>query len=108
MDAALGGLAISPLQLAQAYAQWSEQPQAQTTLEAMRTLPLIAHQPEHRIAWKTGTSSARRDAWCVAITDDHVIVVWLGHLRNISDPHLVGGYDAKHLCGQIALLIHDR
>ncbi len=32
-----------------------------------------------RAAWKTGTSSAYRDAWTVAWTPDHVIGVWIGN-----------------------------
>ena len=32
-----------------------------------------------RAAWKTGTSSAYRDAWTVAWTPEHVIGVWVGN-----------------------------
>jgi penicillin-binding protein 1C len=31
-----------------------------------------------RVAWKTGTSSGYRDAWCVAWTPRYVVGVWLG------------------------------
>ena len=30
-------------------------------------------------AWKTGTSSGNRDAWCAAVTPAYTVVVWLGN-----------------------------
>jgi penicillin-binding protein 1C len=32
-----------------------------------------------RIAWKTGTSTAHRDAWTVAYNPDYVVAVWVGN-----------------------------
>jgi len=41
-------------------------------------------------AWKTGTSSGRRDAWCAAVTAQYTVVVWIGNLRGRGDRLLVG------------------
>lgn len=32
-----------------------------------------------RIAWKTGTSWGDRDAWCVGVTRNYVVAVWVGN-----------------------------
>ncbi len=47
-----------------------------------------------RFAWKTGTSSGYRDAWCVLWNPEFVIGVWCGHKR--------GGFGDKSLVGAIA------
>lgn len=41
-------------------------------------------------AWKTGTSSGHRDAWCVALTPRRCVVVWLGTTRGPGAPALIG------------------
>lgn len=41
-------------------------------------------------AWKTGTSSGHRDAWCVALTSRRCVVVWLGTTRGPGSPALIG------------------
>lgn len=41
-------------------------------------------------AWKTGTSSGHRDAWCAAVTPRRCVVVWLGATRGPGSPALVG------------------
>lgn len=51
----------------------------------------IADVPVSRFAWKTGTSSAYRDAWTVAWNPDYVIGVWCGHkVGGFGDQSLVG------------------
>ena len=42
-------------------------------------------------AWKTGTSSGHRDAWCVALTPRRCVVVWFGTTRGSGVPALIGG-----------------
>lgn len=32
-----------------------------------------------RIAWKTGTSSGNRDAWCIGTTPEYTVGVWVGN-----------------------------
>ncbi len=46
-----------------------------------------------RVAWKTGTSSGFRDAWCVAWNQDYVVGVWIGN---------ADGRGARGLTGQDA------
>jgi penicillin-binding protein 1C len=41
-------------------------------------------------AWKTGTSSGHRDAWCAAVTPRRTVVVWLGNVDESGSDALVG------------------
>jgi len=41
-------------------------------------------------AWKTGTSSGHRDAWCAAVTPRRTVVVWLGNADGTGSDSLVG------------------
>ena len=41
-------------------------------------------------AWKTGTSSGQRDAWCAAVTAERTVVVWIGDPASQGDSALVG------------------
>lgn len=44
-----------------------------------------------RVAWKTGTSSAFRDAWTVAWNPEYVVAVWCGYKSgNFGDQAIVG------------------
>lgn len=110
LDGALGTDAVTPLALARAYAAAVDRPasvglrpaSAAWLLDAMRRLPLVpGHGRAGDIAWKSGTSSGKRDAWCVGITDRDVVVVWLGNRdgRGLSD--LVGIRTATRLCAAI-------
>ncbi len=42
------------------------------------------------VAWKTGTSSGHRDAWCAAVTPRRTVVVWLGNADASPSDALVG------------------
>lgn len=55
-------------------------------------LPLGLHQTEDlpRIAWKTGTSYGRRDAWTVGFNRRHTILVWTGNFSGHGVPELTG------------------
>lgn len=56
-----------------------------------------------RFAWKTGTSSAFRDAWTVAWNPDYVVGVWCGHLSGgFGDSRIVGGTAAAPHCWNLA------
>ena len=46
--------------------------------------------PRTGVAWKTGTSSRRRDAWAAGWTSRVSVVVWRGRLDGASDASLVG------------------
>jgi penicillin-binding protein 1C len=48
-------------------------------------------------AWKTGTSSGHRDAWCAAVTPTRTVVVWLGNLDGSGSDRLVGADAAAPL-----------
>jgi penicillin-binding protein 1C len=41
-------------------------------------------------AWKTGTSSGHRDAWCAAVTPRRVVVAWMGNIDASGSGALVG------------------
>jgi membrane carboxypeptidase/penicillin-binding protein PbpC len=52
-------------------------------------------------AWKTGTSSGHRDAWCAAVTPSRTVVVWLGNADGAGSDTLVGQDVAAPLALQI-------
>jgi len=99
LDAALGTIAVSPLELARAYARFFSDGGA--VLGALARRQPAEALPEGRIAWKTGTSSGRRDAWSVGITPEHVVVVWLGNLDGRAHPNLVGSRDASEIMAAV-------
>ena len=62
-----------------------------------------------RFAWKTGTSSAYRDAWTVAWNPEYVIGVWCGHLSGgFGDRSLVGAKAAAPVAWGIARQLYPR
>ena len=42
------------------------------------------------IAWKTGTSYGKRDAWAVGFNPQYTIGVWMGNFNGKGSPHLSG------------------
>lgn len=54
-----------------------------------------------RAAWKTGTSSAYRDAWTIAWTPRHVIGVWVGNTDGRPTDRLTGAGAAAPIAGEI-------
>jgi len=52
-------------------------------------------------AWKTGTSSGHRDAWCAAVTPRRTVVVWLGNPDGSGADRLVGQEAAAPLALKI-------
>jgi len=99
LDAALGTGGASPLALAQAYVRLAAHGDA--AVEALRRWPLAPALAGREVAWKTGTSHGRRDAWCVAITPRHVVVVWLGRRDGGSDPACSGVETARPLAARV-------
>lgn len=49
------------------------------------------------IAWKTGTSYGRKDAWSIGYNDKYTIGVWLGNFSGEGVPELTGGSMATPL-----------
>lgn len=44
-----------------------------------------------KIAWKTGTSYGRRDAWSIGYNSDYTVGVWVGNFSGEGNENLVGG-----------------
>ena len=62
-----------------------------------------------RFAWKTGTSSAYRDAWTVAWNPDYVVGVWCGHMSGgFGDRTVVGAKAAAPVAWGIARQLYPR
>ncbi|MCU0439082.1 MAG: penicillin-binding protein 1C [Raineya sp.] len=49
------------------------------------------------IAWKTGTSYGRRDAWSVGFNQDYTVAVWVGNFTGEGVPELTGSEIATPL-----------
>lgn len=50
-----------------------------------------------RVAWKTGTSHGFRDAWAVGVWGEHALLVWLGNFDGKGNPALVAARCAAPL-----------
>lgn len=61
--------------------------------EGSQTLP--------RIAWKTGTSYGRKDAWSIGFNRNYTIGVWVGNFSNVGVPDLNGAAVATPLLFQL-------
>jgi penicillin-binding protein 1C len=69
----------------------------------------VADVVSSRFAWKTGTSSAYRDAWTVAWNPEYAIGIWCGHKRGgFGDKSLVGAKAAAPVCWKIARLLYPQ
>lgn len=60
------------------------------------------------IAFKTGTSYGRRDAWAIGYTADYTVGVWVGNPDNRGNPEIVGGKVAAPLLIDILNAIASR
>ncbi len=54
-----------------------------------------------QIAWKTGTSYGRRDAWCLGFNRLYTVGVWVGNFDNTGVQELTGGQVAAPLLFKI-------
>jgi penicillin-binding protein 1C len=50
-----------------------------------------------RVAFKTGTSYGRRDAWAIGYTAEYTVGVWVGNVTNKGNPDLVASKAAAPL-----------
>ena len=76
---------------------------------ASAALGHIADVETSRFAWKTGTSSAYRDAWTVAWNPEWVVGVWCGHISGgFGDRTLVGAKAAAPVAWGIARQLYPR
>lgn len=55
----------------------------------------------NRIAWKTGTSFGRRDAWACGFDDKFTVVAWAGNINNIGNEDIRGDKTAGELMFRI-------
>jgi penicillin-binding protein 1C len=118
LSLAVGGAEATPLELAQAYAtlarggvvrrasyvvrqgdsgtppRWMPERACWQTLSCLsdpaRTAGVCVEAASPHIAWKTGTSSGHRDAWCAAVTRRFTVVVWMGNADGAGSRSLVG------------------
>ncbi len=113
LTAALGTGAASPLELARAWHRFLAMPQTvglsrgsvDWTLRALQRLPLVNGERGGSMAWKSGTSSGRRDAWCVGVADRHIVVVWAGNRDGRGAADLVGARTSTGLLARIAAIL---
>jgi len=54
-----------------------------------------------RIAWKTGTSYGRKDAWSIGYNKRFTVAVWAGNFSSVGVPHLSGSEIATPLLFRI-------
>lgn len=66
-----------------------DRPDLPTNIESAVNLP--------KVAFKTGTSYGRRDAWSIGFTSEYTVGVWLGNVTNKGNPELVGSKAAAPL-----------
>ncbi|MBS1596367.1 MAG: penicillin-binding protein 1C [Bacteroidetes bacterium] len=66
-------------------------------------LPFSWESSEHtpRIAWKTGTSYGRKDAWSIGFNHDYTVAVWLGNFSGQGVSDLSGANTATPLLFKI-------
>lgn len=107
-----GGIYISPQFLQDAFASQRTQlisPEAAylITDELSRVnrpdFPLnwTATERMPKIAWKTGTSYGRRDAWSIGYNKDYTVGVWCGNFSGVGVPELSGANTATPLLFKI-------
>ncbi len=54
-----------------------------------------------RIAWKTGTSYGRRDAWSIGFNNHYTVAIWVGNFDGQGNPDLSGAASATPLLFEI-------
>lgn len=127
LSLAIGGAEATPCELAEAYATlargglWKPltftRDDARPTSRAMRAEPcwqvmralsdadrtrdVSPEAAGRHVAWKTGTSSGHRDAWCAAVTPRRTVVVWLGNPGGEGSASLIGAEAAAPLALQL-------
>ena len=118
---AIGNAEVTLVELVRAYASLAQgrvlSPQAGWEVAEMlsgpeRSLAALGHIADvklPRFAWKTGTSSAYRDAWTVLWNPSYVIGVWCGHKRGgFGDTTLVGARAAAPQAWKIARALYPQ
>jgi len=60
-----------------------------------------------KVAWKTGTSYGRRDAWSIGYTPRFTVGVWVGNFDGKGVPELVGAESAAPILFSIFTALHE-
>ena len=65
--------------------------------------PLQWESTEHlpKIAWKTGTSYGKRDAWSIGYNKQYTVGIWIGNFSGVGNPELSGANVATPLLFKI-------
>lgn len=118
LSLAIGGAEATAIELAQAYAMLARGGAPQHCLrpaaccevlnalaDRNRTISVFPDAAPSHVAWKTGTSSGRRDAWCAAVTRRRTVVVWMGNARGQGSTVLVGQEAAAPLALQLIAML---
>lgn len=73
------------------------------TLAQRPDLPKVYQTAQNKplIAWKTGTSYGRRDAWSIGFNQDYTIGVWVGNFNGRGVPELTGSEIATPLLFEV-------
>lgn len=122
----LGGAEISPRDLARLYAMLANQgilrdlqmikstgtlPEGKRMLAPEATFMTLSMLEKDKMRakkgfiplyMKTGTSNGFRDAWTAGIFGEYVLIVWVGHFDNRSNPLFIGAEVATPLFRDIA------
>ncbi|MFA8298837.1 MAG: penicillin-binding protein 1C [Hyphomicrobiales bacterium] len=61
-----------------------------------------------KVAWKTGTSFGFRDGWCVGVSNDYIVVVWVGNADGEGRPNLTGSLTAAPVLFDIMNVLHKK
>ena len=113
---ALGSYSVTPLDLAKGYFRLfktAEQSRASDERDASRLVfSMLSSRPFPDfhlcpVAWKTGTSNGHRDAWCVAVTADWTVCIWIGHKDGRNNKSLTGIDSAQPLCAAVLSFLHS-
>jgi penicillin-binding protein 1C len=75
--------------------------------DVQRTAAVCPEAARLRAAWKTGTSSGHRDAWCAVVGPGHVVVVWMGNASAAGSQAIVGADAAAPLALQLIAAIDE-
>jgi penicillin-binding protein 1C len=61
-----------------------------------------------KVAWKTGTSYGRKDAWAIGFNKRYTVGVWVGNFNGDSSPNLVGAEAAAPILFEIFQSLANR
>lgn len=72
------------------------------TSDLWNEMPVDHLNMANQISWKTGTSFGFKDAWCVGVSPDLTLVVWIGNSNGLGRPGLIGVHTAAPLLFDLA------